>query len=274
MTHPDDPARVVKIRGGGLNGAPVKWDGVRSTGPRHPVVDFDAWMSEDVAFGHDNVLRGGTSFQQAAREWAASAALGAVGEDVVRCARSGRLLHSGRASWFSVMDLGAGWRNAIPKEGVSPAECESLVRQHGGYVVRIAKEHGLVRYFWYLARPDGTYPIKDLHPFRRTDPLSMSTISWVLSVHHGIHVYCNHVEFAAITSYGIGLPPEAKIWPLTSVCPDVKMDDHALLRSEVVQPYIIKRPEKLDVRSLLSTLRSINFTARLIEICPDRLARP
>jgi len=68
LTHPDDPARVVKIRGGGLNGAPVKRDGVRSTGPRHPVVDFDARMSEDVAFGHDNVLRGGTSFQQAARE--------------------------------------------------------------------------------------------------------------------------------------------------------------------------------------------------------------
>ncbi len=274
FAHPDDPARVVKIKGGGLYGRPVQWDGERKTGPRHPVFDFDGRMSEDVAFGHDNALPGGASFQQAVTEWAASGALAAAGEAVVPCAGYGRLRHDGRESWFSVLDLGAGWHNAIPEEGLDPAEWQRLVRQHGGNVARIAKEHGLVGYFWYLARPDGTFPIKDVHPFRRTDPLSMSAISWVLTVYYGIHIFCNHVEFSAIPTYGIGLPPEAKVWPLTSLCPDMTVEDHARLRAEVVKPYIVNRPEKIDIKALWQTLCSINVTARLIELCPDSFARP
>jgi hypothetical protein len=274
FAHPDDPATAIKIKGAGANGQPVAWGRFRRTGPNHPVFDFDGRMMVDESFGHDNAQHGGASFQQAATEWAATAAFEAAGETVVPCLGYGRLRHGHHESWFSVVSHGADWHNAIPPEGLDLEVWARLMRGHGANMVRIARDHRLLGYFWYLATPEGRFPIKDLHPFRKADPLAMSAIGWVLTVYYGIHIFCNQIEFGALRQWKLGLPRETLLLPLTEICPDVTLVDHARLRAEIVAPCIVARPVPFNSREIWRRLNDINVTARLIEFCPAEFARP
>lgn len=274
LKHPLDDRKRIKIKGAGLNGKSVRWNEYRASGPQHPSFDFDGRMTVDAAFGHDNAIAGGASFQQAATEWRATAELIAADEDVVPCLGYGSITNGAHRSWFCVMEMGADWTEAVPPEGFDPEEWRELVTGHGRNAARIAKDFGLIGYFWHMATPDGRYPVKDVHPFRRADPLAMSAISWVLAVYYGIHIRCNQIEFAGIRRWDIGLPQEAIVWPLISLCPDVTLADHAALRTRIVAPYIVARPDPFDSKELWRRLCDNKVTAALIDLCPPEFARP
>lgn len=187
ISHPLNPDQYIKIKGAGLSGGSIQFGRKHRSHLPAPVFDFEGRMMEDVASGHDNAVLGGASFQQSVAEFSMSKILGSLGYATIHTLGYGSVALGERVSWFSVYE----WpRNAVsmapPTIGIE-AFAEANIA-YGAQALELAIEHRLIGYFWYASAGGGTRLMKDLHPFRRADPINMSRLSWVMQLLFSLNI--------------------------------------------------------------------------------------
>lgn len=271
LPHPDRPGRLIKIKGAGLNGGPIDFSKRMKSGLRAPLFDFDGRMMEDVASGHDNAFLGGSTFQQATIEARLARILAQLGYGVVPCLGYGWVEQSEVRSWFTVYELEHGWRSInLPDFPVE--EYGTVLAMISELCVEIAVKHALIGYFWCVGEPGGPYHLKDLHPFRKADPLNMSALSWVMQVYFALHINVLAVRhFVAAAK----LPEDSRNVHLAAFrpfVPDVSADEFEEFRHRVVAPYMLRPPVNFDPQTLYDELEKHRITRVLSRLCPEEYA--
>ncbi len=273
LPHPEKRGFDIKIKGAGFLGGPVRFGTYLRSGPAAPVFDFDGRMMEDVASGHNNAFLGGASFQQAATEYAVTRILAGLKIPVVPCLGYGRHGTADLDSWFSIFEWDRDWKEAVAVPSVPLEEyLEANVRM-GGFIVDLAVRHDLIGHCWYVRAGDGSYRIKDLHPFRRADPVSMSQLSWIMQVLFQLHIRCQACLAFPRAAKAENLPPDLGAYPLRAILPDAVAADQEQLNSSIVAPYMERPPVEFSVRDLLATLRRSRIASALLDLCPERYVR-
>ena len=221
LPHPERRGFDIKIKGAGFLGGPIRFGKHLRSGPAAPVFDFDGRMMEDAASGHNNAFLGGASFQQAATEYAVTGILVGLGFPVVPCLGYGRVGTAGHDSWFSIFEWDRTWEGSVTVPPVSLEEYLQANIRMGGFIVDLAVQHDLIGHCWYVRAADGTYRIKDLHPFRRADAVSMSQLSWVMQVLFALHIRCQACLAFPRAAKVEALPPdlESRVRALKSLTP-------------------------------------------------------
>ncbi len=266
LPHPTKAGMQIKIKGAGLFGGPVRFGTHHNTGPAAPVFDFEGRMMEDVASGHDHAYSGGATFQQAATEYRMAPLIAALGHPVMPCLGYGRIEHNAMSSWFSVHEQEADWEN-VPQNRPEPN------LSMGRLLVELAVRHQVAGTAWYVAGPDDRWVIKDLHPFRLVDPLSMSQLSWVMQVFFGLHTRALTALFVARRLSADGDPGDIQVTPFRSLCPEATVADHDALRWALVAPYMLRPPKHFDPGALMRVLKGNPISVALLEACPPEYER-
>jgi hypothetical protein len=274
LPHPDRRDVVLKLKGAGLLGGSVRYGQYLRTGPMAVTFDFDGRMMEDIASGHDNAMLGGASFQQAATEYRVSALLTDAGYPVVPCLGYGSVTTSEGVSWFSVFE----WRRDWSVIGISPdfpaerylAVNVELARQQ----LEIAVRQHLVGYIGYVRDGEGRFIIKDLHPFRRLDPVNHSQLSWTLEVLHTLWVRCSACRFFARAG-GVEMDDDdLSSIPLRALVADATAADYLAFETKVVQRYLQPQQEgRFDTAALCRDLAGVRVAAAAMALCPQEYAR-
>ncbi|MBL8535924.1 MAG: hypothetical protein JNM59_00815 [Hyphomonadaceae bacterium] len=275
LPHPDGGGRVLKVKGAGYAGGPVQFGVNHNTGPKQPVFDYEGRMMDDVASGWDGAFEGGASFQQAVTEYRVALRLTELGYSIVPCLGYGRIAKGGHTSWFSVFDHEAGLRTdaAMMYPGMPIEEWKHLNTTIGDLMFELAVRHDLIGHCWYQATSDGRYLIRDLHPFRTADPLTMSQISWVMQLFYSMHIRGNAPRLLGLKRNDPLEPRDLHVWQYRAFCPDVTLEDHDELRQELVAPYMLAPPREFRVEPLVALLRRNRITNALMEACPAKFAR-
>lgn len=272
IAHPSQKDLEIKIKGAGFRGRAVKFGTLRTSGPRAPLFDYDGRMMEDVASGHDNAYAGGASFQQAAVEYRMTRRLASLGYSVVPCLGFGKVEKAGLASWFSVFEMRRDWASIRPP-AFSLEEYCAAKRAMGALLRDLAVEHDLIGYAWYVAGPSGERIIKDVHPFRMADPISMSQLSWVMQLFFALHI----VALAAISFVKKAklhpVPDDLQALPFRAILPAATKSDHEALRLRLVAPFMLGTPENFDQRALVGVLRENPITRAMLDLCPEKYER-
>ena len=229
---------------------------------------------EDVASGHDNAVLGGASFQQASAEYLVSGLLQANGYAVVPCLGFGSVATRKGLSWFSVFEwrkdfTGISISTDFPAEKYFAANIE-MVRQQ----VEIAVRHHLVGYLGSMRSEEGTFVIKDLHPFRRLDPMNHSQLSWTLELLHALWVRCSACRFFARAG-GSELADDAlSAIPLQALVADANPGDYRAFETMIVRPYLHRKPDaSFDSAALYDALREVRVAEAALALCPPEYAR-
>ena len=274
LPHPDRRDTLLKIKGAGYLGEGIRFGKHPRTGPMAVTFDFDGRMMEDIASGHDNAVLGGASFQQAATEYAVSSLLQAAGYPVVPCVGFGSVATRDGLSWFSVFE----WRKDFGGIAISPDFPAELYFSANvelvGQQVEIATKHHLVGYFGYVRDGRGSLVIKDLHPFRRLDPINHSQLSWTLELLHALWVRCSACRFFGRAG-GIELgDDELSAIPLRGLVADASGEDYRAFETMIVQPYLHATPNPaFDPAALFDALRRVRVAEAALTLCPPQYAR-
>ncbi len=272
LAHPLKPGVEIKIKGAGLRGRRIRFGTLRNTRPKALVFDYDGRMMEDVAAGHDNAFEGGASFQQAVTEYRVTQLLASLGYEVVPCLGFGKVEKGSLASWFSVFEMQSDWASVAPPEFSLEVYCEANIAM-GALLRDLAVRHDLIGHAWYVGTPGGARFIKDLHPFRMADPISMSQISWVMQLFYALHIRALAVmSFAKKANTGV-IPDDIQALPFRAILPSASASDHEALRQALVVPYMLHPPEKFDQRDLVAVLRGNPITSAMLELCPAKYER-
>jgi hypothetical protein len=234
--------------------------------------DFDGRVMEDVASGHDNAFAGGASFQQAATEYRVTQRLASLGYNVVPCLGFGKVEKAGLVSWFSVFETRHDWAGLKPPK-FSMEEYRDGVLALGVLTRDLAVKHDLIGYAWYVVTPDGERVIKDLHPFRMADPISMSQLSWVMQLFYAMHIGAINAILVAKEAKAGKVAEDIQALPFRGILPSVTRSDHEALRWALVVPYILRPREKFDQRELVAVLRGNPITSAMLDLCPEKYER-
>lgn len=275
LPHPRGGGRVLKLKGAGFMGGPVRFGVHHRSGPKAPVFDFDGRMMDDIASGHDGAFSGGTSFQQASTEYRVAQRLHERGYAPIPCLGYGRIEKDGLVSWFSLFEYPPGLSKDMMYPSLPLEKWIALNTEIGPLMVDLAVKHNLIGYCWYSQLPDGQCLIRDLHPFRFADPFNMSQISWVMQLFYALHIRGNTQRLNAPKwASDPGMPPDLHVWQYRCIAPDVTLADHDALREELVIPYMLNPPgEGFSVERLAATLKANPITAGLMAVCPPQFAR-
>ena len=273
LPHPEKRGFSLKIKGAGLNGGTVRFGIFSKTGPAAKRFDFDGRVMEDVASGHDNAFLGGASFQQASTEFHVSQLLARRGVPVVPCLGYGRIDTETHASWFSIFEWGRDWRSGLlPSPCSGEAYGEANIRLTIA-MLQLAVEHDLIGYCGHVLTGDGQYLLKDLHPFHRADPISMSQLSWAMQILFTLNLRCQAARHFSVAA-GLGvLADESVALPLRGLVPDANLDDYAALRDRIVRPYMSQATPDFSPQALYDALRSTRPGHFLLELCPPQFTR-
>lgn len=271
LAHPTRPDSLVKIKGAGLQGGAIDFQRRHNSNLVAPVFDFDGRVMQDVASGHDNAFLGGASFQQCVTEHTISDRLQALGYPVVRTLGYGSVSQLRRTSWFSVLEWPRDARSLAPPRSSIDEFVEANIL-YGQQALDLAVRHRLIGYFWYAARGERNYLIKDLHPFRQADPVNMSRLSWVMQVFFALHVVSLSTIHLAKRYAEDAVPEDLQVMLFRSVLPTVTKDDHEALRRDLVAPYMRTAPADFDPASLMAVLRGNRLTSALLDACPSEYA--
>lgn len=273
IPHPEKEGFDLKIKGAGFRGGPIRFGTLHRSGPKAPLFDYEGRMMEDVASGHDNAYQGAASFQQAANEYRVSGLLNGLGYPTVPCLGYGKVEQGGLSAWFSVFEWDRAWNENVVVPHISIEEWVEANRKSGHLILDLAIEHDLVGHCWYVAKPDGSYLIKDLHPFIRADPVNMSQISWVMQVFFALHIRCRAAVHVPVWDDIEDIPENMQACPLQAVCPGATTADHDSLRLALVPRYMYGPPSDFSVAELLALLEGSPISRALLDICPDRFTR-
>ena len=270
IPHPLKEGVNIKIKGAGLYGRGIQFGTRRETGPKAPLFDFDGRMMEDVASGHDNAYVGGATFQQAVIEYRVTQLLASLGYPVVPCLGYGRVERSGLSSWCSVFEMQRDWASVSPPKFSMEEYCATNVAL-GALLRDLAVKHDLIGYAGYVGIPGGERHIKDLHPFRMADPVSMSQISWVMQLSFGLHT----LNLATIhyTKKLTKVPEGIKRFASARSCRAPQTPTTRALQQELVTPYMRGVPASFDQRDLVAVLRGNPITEAMLDLCPAKYER-
>lgn len=267
---PLDTGRWIKVKGAGFNGGPVDFRSYRKTGPRALWFDFEGRVADDHASGHDAAHPGGASYQQAVTEWNVSRELAGRSERVLPCLGYGRISMEAETSWFSVFEWSARYSADTSWPLVAPEVYLDRVLNVGRCAQRLALTHGMIGYPWLMPDGEGGQIIKDLHPFRKADPVNMSQVSFAMQLFYAIHIIASDVRLRA--EKFPGLPADVQIYPFKASCPDVTLEDHQDAIRKILLPYMLRPEPGFHVGRLLEALTGNRLTARLLEIVPSDYA--
>ena len=270
--HPLGGGLQLKIKGAGMKGGGIQFGTQHKTGPKAPLFDFDGRMMEDVASGHDNTYVGGASFQQAATEYRVSNVLASLGYSVVPCLGFGRAEKAGLSSWFSVFEMRSDWVSVKPPEFSLEDYCEAK-RAMGQLLLDLAVKHDLIGHAWYVGKPGGQRYIKDLHPFRMTDPVSMSQLSWVMQLFFALHIVSLAAVHFSKTLTVEKAPEDIQALCFRAILPTASKADHQALRKPLVARYMLGKPQSFDQGALVEVLRGNPITRAMLERCPSKYER-
>lgn len=263
----------IKIKGAGMRGGAIDFGRHLQAGPVAPLFDYDGRRMVDIALGHDGAFVGGASMQQAVTEWRMTRHLADLGYDVVPCAGYGAVSNGTHKSWFSVYQWHEDWIDTpAPPDGTA-AIFEDLTRKISVLALELAVEHDLAGYFWCVRTADGRVMLKDLHPFRRLDPMNQSQISWVMQVCYGLHITAINNRQLASNWFGEDVGKTAGLWMMEPVVPGVTLDDWDHMRFKIVLNYMLRDHADFQTGALLDLLEENPITARLLELCPEKYAR-
>ncbi|WP_373356382.1 hypothetical protein [Pseudoroseicyclus sp. CXY001] len=272
LPAPGKPDRALKIKGAGLAGSGIGFGTYRRTGPLAPLFDFDGRMIEDIGLSHDGAYVGGASLQQAATEWRVSRELAEAGFDVLPCLGYGSVVKDGLASWFSVFEIDPAWPETVFPPRGEMADYRYLCRAESRLKLEILQKLSLCGYFFVLKGPGKRAIIKDVHPFRRLDPVNQSQLSWVLHVALIFHMSAiqTHLSCQALPGRP---PPGAPLWSFQGILKDVTAEDWDQFRHKILTKHILKLAPDHEPLALLDKLAGNRITARLMELCPPEYAR-
>lgn len=274
LPHPEKRDRLLKLKGAGLLGDGIRFGKHQRTGPMAVTFDFDGRMMEDIASGHDNAQLGGASFQQASTEFQVSRLLEAEGHDVVPCLGYGRIETADGISWFSIFEWRRDWSGIGISADFSAEQYLATNVALTGHLLQIAIAHDLVGYFGYVRDPGGRLIIKDLHPFRRLDPINHSQLSWALELLQVLWVRSSACRFFAKAG-GVDLPEdELAAIPLRALVPDADAAEYRAFETTIVRPWLHRRPDAaFSSAELFKALISVRISAAVLNACPPRFAR-
>lgn len=263
----------IKIKGAGLNGGPIRFGVYRKTGPVAPLFDYDGRRMEDVALGHDGAFAGGASMQQAVTEWRVTRHLQELGISVLPCLGYGSVFDGQHRSWFSVFGWNSDWQGKLnpPKDTI--ATLREMSHMVSETLLRLAVDHRLAGFAWAIRDADGVPMLKDLHPFRKLDPMNMSQVSWVMQVYYAFHILAVSNRSIFKGRFGEETPDEVPVWMFNAFCPEATVEDWDRLRFSVVTDYIINAHPDFSTEALLDLLEGNPISARLMEHCPPEFAR-
>lgn len=273
LQHPHKTDHLIKIKGSGFKGGPVWFGTLHRSGLRAPLFDYDGRMMVDVASGHDAAYLGGASFQQASTEFRLARRLAELGYPVVPCLGYGRVQHKSLSSWFSVHEMRTEWGSVapprVPLQGYVAAKLEL-----GRLLLELGTRHQLIGYAWFVAAPAGPLVLKDLHPFRMADPLSMSRTSWVMQMFFGLHIAAlASVHFARKAGIAESTYGDIRVAVFKTVSPGATVADHVALSGELVRPYMLGVPKHFDAAALRRVLEGNPITRGLLDVCPAEYER-
>jgi len=274
LPHPDRRDALLKIKGAGFLGGGILFGEHLKTGPMAVTFDFDGRMMEDVAARHDNAVVGGASFQQAATEYRVSGLLQAEGYRVVPCLGFGSITTPAGRSWFSLFEWRRDWSGItisadFPTERYFDANVGIARHQ-----VEMAVRHRLIGYFTYVRDMDGNLILKDLHPFRRVDPVNHSQLSWTLELLHALWIRCSACRFFARTGGADHEDDELSSIPLRALVADADAADYRAFETMIVEPYLHRKPDaSFSPVALHDTLRTVRVGEAALALCPQDYVR-
>jgi hypothetical protein len=272
FAHPLGGGLQLKIKGAGMNGGAIQFGTQHKAGPKAPLFDFDGRMMEDVASGHDNAYVGGATFQQAATEYRVSNLLASLGYSVVPCLGFGRVERAGLSSWFSVFEMRSDWASVKPPEFSLEDYCEAKLAI-GHLLLELAMKHDLIGHAWYVGKPGGQRYIKDVHPFRTADPVSMSQLSWVMQLFFALHIVSLAAVHFSKTLTVEMVPEDIQALCFRAILPTASKADHQALRKPLVARYMLGKPQLFDQGALVEVLRGNPITQAMLELCPSKYER-
>lgn len=274
LPHPDKRDALIKIKGAGLRGEAIRFGRYLRSGPMAVTFDFDGRMMEDVASGHDNAMIGGASFQQASTEYLTSRLLQEAGHRVVPCLGYGSITTPEGRSWFSVFEWKRDW------SGISVSPTSSLEQflatriEMSRHNLEVAVRHHLIGYFTYVSDLDGALIIKDVHPFRRLDPINHSQLSWTLELLQAMWVRCSSCRFVARAGGAALSDDELAAAPLRALVADANAADYRDFETKIVEPWLHRKPDaSFSSAALYEALKSVRVAAAALDLCPQEYSR-
>src|SRR6185437_7928306 len=139
---------------------------------------------------------------------------------------------------------------------------------------RLARRLAVIGYAWFVAAPAGPLVLKDLHPFRMADPLSMSRTSWVMQMFFGLHIAAlASVHFARKAGIAESTYGDIRVAVFKTVSPGATVADHVALSGELVRPYMLGVPKHFDAAALRRVLEGNPITRGLLDVCPAEYER-
>ncbi len=271
IAHPEDPGLRLKIKGAGFRGEQLQFDRLHASNLIAPHFDFDGRMMRDEASSHHIAYRGGASFQQAVIEYDVTARLDRLGFPTVPCPGYGSVNREGRTSWFSVFEWEPEWTSLILPDHTMEVYAEGCLR-YGRDVIELATNHNLIGYFWYAAKPGGSWYLKDLHPFYAADPLNRSELSWTMQTFFALHMVSLSAIHLPQMRDRTDRPPGLQAYPFRAFAPGASRDEHEALRHALVGPYMRRVPSRFDRGALRSLLQEHRLTRELMALCPPEYA--
>lgn len=272
IEHPEKPGFGIKIKGAGLRGGPIQFGVSHKSGLKAPAFDYEGRFMEDVASSHDTAFLGAASFQQVVTEHRVTAMLEALGLSVVPCIGYGSVTREGRRAWFSLFEWDLKWAGVMVPEFPLDQFADANLRA-GELMLRLAQEHDLIGYLWYVARPKGPLVIKDVHPFRQADPVNMSQLSWTMQIIFALHIRALAALHFPRAARLEGIPEDLQAYPFRAALPGAARDDHEHMRRTIVAPYMLRAAEGFDPGQLLAALQANPISAAILERCPARFSR-
>ena len=268
LTYQGQGFDALKIKGAGLNGAGIQFGTYLERGPVAPVFDYDGRAMMDIASSHDGAFVGGASFQQAITEYRMSQLLPKLGYATMPCLGYGRISKDGHTSWFTVFGSKTSWIDSVKPPLASAETYRAMTMKNSEIALELARTHGLIGYFWMLRDARGHYLLKDLHPFRRADPLNMSQISWVMQTYFALHITAINTRILCQNWHDEDTATQAPMWMIWPFCPDATVEDWDLLRFRIVAKYMLQQHPEFNPETLQDLLRSNPITERLLQLCP------
>lgn len=273
LPHPERQGFTLKIKGAGYRGGDVRFGTLSKTGPMALAFDFDGRGVPDLASGHDNAFLGAASFQQAATEFNVSRLVSELGMPVVPCLGYGRINTQRHSAWFSIFDWHRDWSSAgVPREGPLDGYLEANYRMTE-VMLSLAREHDLIGYCGLVQSGSHDYLLKDLHPFRQTNPISCSNLSWVMQVMFTINIRCQINRFFPAAANRADIFEEVVAHTLRPVLADATPADYEAMRTSIVKPYMRVPAEPFDPRDLLAALQATRIGSALLSQCPEKYTR-
>jgi len=273
LPHPERKGFTLKIKGAGYRGGTIRFGTLCRKGPDALAFDFDGRAVADVASGHDNAFLGAASFQQAATEFSVTRCLERLGVPVVPCLGYGRIDTDEHSAWFSLFDWHRDWSSSSISSNGPLTDYLHANHRLTEAMLRLAVEHDLVGYCGLVLTQSGTYLLKDLHPFRQTDPITASQLSWVMQVLFALNIRCQAIQYFPVAAGRNDAPADVVVHALKPLLADAALEDYEAMRARIIKPYMRRPSESFNPRALVNALRETRVGSALLELCPAKYAR-